>query len=147
LFFYQIHKRQFQPQFHKPFIIYTHIHTYVLGERLLTTTTTTTKGGINVLIIKRNRDIGDVKKIQERLNIEEGLKNLRYLKRGKSLINAMQMTEFRSYIDFSEPLLYVSPLPVHDAPFVLQSDRIVVRAENEKRANELLDVFISKHRI
>lgn len=100
-----------------------------------------------MLIIKRNRDIGDVKKIQERLNIEEGLKNLRYLKRGKSLINAMQMTEFRSYIDFSEPLLYVSPLPVHDAPFVLQSDRIVVRAENEKRANELLDVFISKHRI
>jgi hypothetical protein len=100
-----------------------------------------------MIVLKRNHPIGDVKKIGENLLIEEGIKNTRFLKNGKSLIIAMKMTEFRSYIDFDNPLLYISRMPAHDAPFALQSDRIVVKAENEKKANELIDIFLSKHQL
>jgi hypothetical protein len=98
-------------------------------------------------ILRKNHRIGDVKNLGERLLIEEGIKNTRYLKKGKSLIIAMKMTEFRSYIDFDTPLLYISRMPTHDAPFALQSDRIIVKAENEIKANELLDIFLSEHKL
>lgn len=100
-----------------------------------------------MIVVKREHSLGDVKKLRDKLRFEEGIRNLRYLKRGKSLITAMSMTEFRSHIDFDKPLLYISPIPSHDAPFVLQSDRIIVKAENKASANELIDVFISNHKI
>jgi hypothetical protein len=59
----------------------------------------------------------------------------------------MKMTEFRSYINFDNPLLYISRTPAHDAPFALQSDRIIVKAENEIKANELIDIFLSEHQL
>ena len=100
-----------------------------------------------MIVLKKNHQIGDVKKVGEKLLIEEGIKNTRFLKKGKSLIIAMKMTEFRSCIDFDNPLLYISRMPVHDAPFALQSDRIVVKAENETKANELIDIFLSEHKL
>jgi hypothetical protein len=100
-----------------------------------------------MIVLMRNHRIGDVKKLGEKLLFEEGIKNTRFLKRGKSLITAMKMTEFRSDIDFGSPLLYISRMPAHDAPFALQSDRIVVKAETETKANELIDIFISKHQL
>jgi len=100
-----------------------------------------------MIVLKREHRIGDVKKLEEKLLFEEGIRNTRFLKRGKSLIAAMKMTEFRSHIDFDNPLLYISRMSEHDAPFALQSDRIVVKAENETKANELIDVFLSKHHL
>jgi hypothetical protein len=100
-----------------------------------------------MITIKREYPVGDVKKLVDQMQFEEGIKNFRFLKKGKSLITTMKMVEFRSEIDFDKPLLYVSPIVIHDAPFVVHSDRIIVRAENEAKGNALIDVFISKHRL
>jgi len=99
------------------------------------------------MIVKREHIIGDIKKFAEKLLLEEGVKHQRFFKKGRSLIIAMKMTEFRAFIEFDKPLLYIPPMPLHDAQFVLQSERIVVKAENETEANELVDVFISKHKL
>ena len=95
-----------------------------------------------MIVIKRTKAIGDVKKLADNLLFEEGLKNFRFLRKGKSLIKAMKLVEFRSYIDFEEPLLY---MPFHDAPLAIQADSLVIRADDETRANELIDAFISKY--
>jgi len=93
-------------------------------------------------VIKRTKAVGDVKKLSDKLLFKEGLKNFRFLKKGRSLIKSMKLVEFRSYIDFEEPLLY---MPFQDAPLVIQADSLVIRANNETRANELIDTFISKY--
>lgn len=97
------------------------------------------------MIVKKECLIGDIKKFQERLLFDEGIKRFRFFKRGRGLITALKMIEFKPYIVFDKPSLYIHALPIHDAPFVLQSDRIIVKAENEAKANELIGIFISEH--
>jgi hypothetical protein len=111
----------------------------------LTTTTTTEK---KMAVYRRDRVI-DIANFRFKLGHQEGIGHFRYFKKGTSLIDAIHMTEFRSYIDFDRPLIYLPPMPDrgHDAPFALQNDRIVVEAENETRANELIDILISKYEL
>jgi len=87
----------------------------------------------------------DLEKLKDRLLFEEGIKHFRFLRRGKSLILALQMTEFRSHIRFDEPTLYIPPMNIHEATFVLQPDRILVKAKNPENAEELINLFLSRH--
>ncbi len=87
----------------------------------------------------------NVERLRYRLLFEEGIKHFRFLKKGKSLIVAMKLTEFKSHVKFDEPVLYIPPMPIHDAPFVLQADRILVEAKNPKIAGQLINSFLSKH--
>ena len=123
-------------------------HHYNHKIYIATTTIITTTGVENMIVLRRDRVI-DINAFRDKLLFQEGVKNFRYLKKGKGLITAMKMTEFRSYIEFDRPLIYLPPMPErgHDASFALQNDRILVKAENEKQANELIDGFISKYRL
>jgi len=99
------------------------------------------------MIVSKEHEIGNVHDLYEKLLLEEGVKAQRFFMKGRGFILSMKMTEFRSHIDYNEPLLYIAPMSIHDAPFVLQSDRIIVKAETQARANELVYAFISKHGI
>lgn len=66
----------------------------------------------------------NVERLRDRFLFEEGMKHFRFLKKGKSLIVAMKLTEFKSHIKFDEPVLYIPPMPIHDAPFLLQADTV-----------------------
>jgi len=99
------------------------------------------------MIVKREYAVGNVHDIYERLLLEEGIKRQRFFRNGRGFILSTKMTEFRSHIDYNAPLLYIAPLPIHSAPFVLQSDRIIVKAENETKGDELIYSVISKHAI
>ena len=100
------------------------------------------------MIVKtKSYKVGDVKKLTDKLLFDEGISNFRYLRKAKSLIRSMKLIQFTQVIDLEKPLLYISPMPAHDAPFVLQSDRIIVEAEDEEIANDLIEAFISKHNL
>jgi hypothetical protein len=69
------------------------------------------------------------------------VEKLRYVREGKKLITSMGMRYFERDMAMLEPAIYVMMLK---APFVLQSDRILVKAENETEANKLIDNIIEK---
>ena len=70
--------------------------------------------------------------------LEHGIRSLRFFKKGEGMIISMGMTDFRFDIELDKPLLFLKL----DFPIVIQSDRIVIRAENEAQAHDLIDEFI-----
>jgi hypothetical protein len=87
----------------------------------------------------------DVEKLRDKLLFEEGLKHFRFFKKGKSLIVAIKLTEFKTHLNYDEPVLYIPPMSCHDAPFVIQDDRILVRAKDSATGERLFRSFMSKH--
>ena len=95
-----------------------------------------------MIVYKRNHQL-DLEEFKDRLLFDYGFKHIRFFREGRSLIRALGMTEFRFDIIREKPLLYVKL----DAPFVLQPDRIIVKAKNQIEADELIDAFIFKYHL
>lgn len=90
-------------------------------------------------VFKREHSF-NLQNLRERLLFDYGIRTIRYFQEGKGLILSLIMTEFRNFIDQGEPALYVKL----DYPVIFQSDRILVRSENEEEANKFIDDLIVK---
>ena len=95
-----------------------------------------------MIVYKRDHQL-DIEEFKDRLLFDYGFKHFRFFREGGSLIRALGMTEFRFDIIREKPLLYIKMA----APYVLQPDRIIVKAENQIEANELIDAFIFKYHL
>lgn len=89
----------------------------------------------------------DIKSLRYILRYDESIKGFRYLKKGKSIIDAIGLKEFRDDIDFDLPTIYLAPGPEFDARIVVQPNGIVVSAEDAQKANAIIDAFISRYNL
>ena len=97
-----------------------------------------------MVVIEREREVGDVRKLNKTL-LREGFGNIRYFKKAESVIDAIKQVDFATHIEEDKPALYFPPISAHNAPFVIQSNRILVKADSETEGNQLIDIFIFTH--
>ena len=97
-----------------------------------------------LVIVEREKAIEDIKELNARL-LREGFKNIRYFRKAKSVIDAVKQVAFTPHLEEDKPALYFPPISAHDAPFVLQPNRILVQADTETKGNQLIDNFIFTH--
>lgn len=99
-----------------------------------------------MVVHKRNKVV-DIRALRYILRYDEGVKSFRYLKKGKSVIDALGLVEFRNDIDFDLPTIYLAPRPEHDARIVVQPNRIVVSTEDATKADAIIEAFISRYNL
>jgi hypothetical protein len=97
------------------------------------------------MIVYKREQVVDVNALREKLFNDFGISGTRYFKQGIGFLRSIRRPEFRNYIDLREPLLYMAPIPEHNVMFAIQGDRIVVKADNERHANEMIDAFNSRY--
>ena len=96
------------------------------------------------MIVEREYQVGDLKQLKTKL-LKNGFKTFRYFKKAKSVNEAIMQVNFQAYLEMDKPALYFKPIPIHDAPFVLQLNQILTEADSEIEGNQLIDIFIFKH--
>lgn len=99
------------------------------------------------MIVHKRDKVVDIKSLRYILRYDEDIESFRYFKKGKSVIDALGLVEFRNDIDLDLPTLYLSPRHEHDARIVVQPNGIVVSAEDTIEADSIIDAFISRYNL
>jgi hypothetical protein len=97
------------------------------------------------MVVRKRDKVVDIKALRYMLRYDEGVKSFRYFKKGKSVIDALGLVEFRNDVNFDLPTMYLAPRPEHDARIVVQPNCIVVSTEDTTKADAVIDAFISRY--